>query len=223
MVKTSEIIDLTGQKFGRLRVLNRGDDYISSSGDKYVRWVCECECGNIKNIFGTCLRNGTTKSCGCLKKDLDKHKFVTHGDSNAHLYYVWRGMRNRCTSKASRIYKYYGARGISVCEEWNKYDNFKKWALSNGYKQGLSIDRVDVNGNYEPSNCRWITQREQNLNRRNNRYIQYNGERKTLTEWVNECGIEEHVLRYRLNQGWNVEKALNTPVRKYKKGHSEQC
>ena len=123
-------------------------------------------------------------------------------------------MRSRCYNSNNPDFKHYGGRGIKICEEWyGSYSCFRDWSLSNGYSENLTIDRIDVNGNYEPSNCRWSTRKEQSLNTRSNRYIEYNGETKTLSEWSKIFGLYHKTISYRLNHGWSVEKALTTPTR----------
>lgn len=143
---------------------------------------------------------------------------LKHGMSNTPLYRAWDSMKARCYRKTTAPYKRYGGRGIKVCDEW-KYDfiAFKDWALANGYVEGLSLDRIDVNGNYEPSNCRWVSMKEQENNKRNNFRIEYNGKTHTMSEWSDIMGIPPMVLQHRFKRGWSVEKALTTKKRKYKK------
>ncbi len=156
-------IDLTHQRFGRLEVLWETTEL--RNGSKV--WLCECSCGNMTRVSRTNLSYGSTLSCGCLRKE-NMHKLgnsFKHGDARNHgntrLYAIWASMRNRCSNRNSRAYKYYGKKGIIVCPGWNKeYSIFKKWAVANGYQGGLSIDRINHNGNYKPSNCQWITRSE---------------------------------------------------------------
>ena len=151
----SRCIDLTGQKFGRLTVIKR----IENQGTK-AKWLCKCECGNFSKVTTDNLRNGHTKSCKC---SIIKHKYA-HKES---LYFRWIGIKERCNNPNAYNYKNYGLRGIKVCKEWNDdYLKFRQWALNNGYKENLTIDRINVNGNYEPANCRWTTWKEQNNNKR---------------------------------------------------------
>lgn len=134
--------------------------------------------------------------------------------SKEKLYYVWHSMRKRCELTTYFQYPAYGGRGIGLCDEWHDYDCFRNWALSNGYREGLSIDRIDVNGNYEPTNCRWTTMTEQNYNKRNNRRIEYSGETKVMAQWAKEYNITSKALSKRLDLGWDIERALKTPIRK---------
>ena len=152
--------NIKGQKFGRWTVLERAKNRY---GNAY--WICRCECGTEKEVSGTYLTNGKTKSCGCLKKELCGNQHRTHGLSKSKLYYVYAGIKDRCFRKKHKDYKYYGGRGIRMSEEWKRsFISFYDWAISNGYKYGLTIDRINNDGNYEPSNCRWATMKEQRAN-----------------------------------------------------------
>lgn len=137
---------------------------------------------------------------------------TTHGESRSKLYKVWTDMKCRCDCITHHAYKLYGARGISVCQEWYDYDLFKKWALTNGYCNGLSIDRIDNDGNYCPSNCRWTTRKTQQNNNRGNHFVQFNGESLTIAELANKVGIRENTLRVRLCRGWTLEEAVMRPI-----------
>lgn len=197
---------IVGKRFGRLTVVEKGE---RSGHDRL--YLCKCDCGNTIIVRGGNLISGTTKSCGCLRRENTSRMFSSHGHANKErLYYIWMDMRRRCDDMSD---KNYGGRGISVCDAWNDdYAVFRNWALSNGYKEDLTIDRIDVNGNYCPENCRWATYKEQGNNTRVNRLIEYMGQTHTLTEWADIYGVDEGLIRARIDRfGWSVEKALNTP------------
>lgn len=205
-----KFIDLTGQKFGRLTVIERVEDYISPSGYKKIRWLCQCECGNTTAVEASSLRTGHVKSCGCIVNN-------KNGLYKTTLYKKLKGMKERCYRKYNDSYKNYGARGIKICDEWldknNGFLNFYNWAINNGYKDGLSIDRINVNGNYEPNNCRWVSMSEQSKNTRNTHNIMYQGETHCLSDWAKISGIKRPTLLQRINNGWSIEKALTTPTK----------
>lgn len=210
--------NLVGQRFGRLIVIER---YICDG--KQPKWLCQCDCGNEKIVFGTHLKQGTTKSCGCLGKEMAPERgrksklgerSLKHGDFGTRLYGVWTAMKRRCQNPNVKHYKDYGGRGILVCSEWQEYIPFKEWAMSSGYKEGLSLDRIDVNGNYEPSNCRWVTMFEQEQNRRNTVHIEYNGKMYTIREAADITGLSYRTIKGRVERGWSGERIFETKIMK---------
>lgn len=199
-----EFKDITGQRFGRLTAIKRIE------GKKPTYWLCECDCGNRKEIQLNNLTTGNSKSCGCLSKE---HHVIKHNASNTRLYNIYLAIKNRCLLKSCSNYKRYGGRGIKVCREWiDNFENFREWSISNGYNDQLSIDRIDNNGNYCPENCRWTTVKEQANNRRSNVILTYNGISQTIMQWSEEINIPYMTLRARIERGWSVQKALTTPV-----------
>ena len=213
-----------GRKFGSLTVV---ETVLGKKGNGTCWfWKMKCDCGNETIVLPNKVIKGYTNSCGCKKKDrcriLTEKYRVRHGDNGTRLYHIWHGMRQRCINKNNKDYKNYGFRGIKVCDQWlNSYVDFKTWALSNGYEETLTLDRIDVNGDYCPENCRWVTVKEQCRNKRETVYLEFDGERKPLIQWADEIGIDYQTLYGRVfHKGWNVEKALTTPVMKQFSKHT---
>ena len=212
-----QLIDLTGKKFGKLTVVKRVEDHIQKSGAPKAMWLCKCECGGERIAYGQALRASKVIDCGCGYHDQQsvrsREQATTHGGSGTRLYRIWRAMRERCLVPRCKEYKHYGARGISVCDEWLDFANFRDWAMRNGYdpaaERGKStIDRIDVNGNYEPNNCRFVDMAAQNRNTRRSWMIEYNGKTQCISDWARELGIKRLTLRYRLKSGWSIERAF---------------
>lgn len=211
--------DLTGKKYGRLTVVNldhKEQRIVKNKkyGQKYY-YLCQCECGNYKVVESCQLINGKTKSCGCYKKEIIKTVNKKHGLRNTRIYKIWCNIKARCYNKNNNRYYCYGQRGIKVCNEWlNNFVLFYNWAINNGYKDNLTIDRIDVNGNYSPDNCRWITNKEQSQNRRSNFNITLGNKTQCLTKWAEDYNISEGTVRDRIKRGWDIEKAIKTKARK---------
>lgn len=205
--------DLTGQRFGFLVVLRL------SGKSKHGRllWLCQCDCGNKTITIGNNLCRGNTRSCGCFKNISTVKRLLRHGMAsikNRHpLYITWTNMKRRCNPVSGKSFKHYAGRGIKVCKEWEDFVVFKEWAYKNGYNEDLEIDRIDSNGNYEPSNCRWVTRTQNQRNKRNNCRIAINGITKTLVEWSNESKISARTIASRIKLGWNHNDLLG-PVNK---------
>lgn len=206
----SKIHDLTGQKFALLTVVDRAEK--ATRGKAY--WRCQCDCGNSTVVSGTNLITGAVKSCGCLK-----HKTQdTHHLSNTRLYRIWNALIQRCNNKNHSAYRYYGEKGIAVCEAWkDDFITFYEWAMMNGYSDELTIDRIDIAKGYFPENCRWVSRKVQANNRTFCKMIEYNGKIQTLTQWCEELGLNYKLIHSRLYRlGWSFEKAISVPVKKRK-------
>ena len=204
-------MDLIGQRFGRLVVIERAENK-----GKQSAWICDCDCGNSRAFFQNNLLRGTSKSCGCLQKELLSERKRTHGGwaNKEPLYEVWHGIRRRCDCVTDQHYPDYGGRGISYCEDWNDYGKFREWAMSSGYAKGLSINRIDNNGNYEPDNCEWTTSKIQQNNRRCNVVFELDGELLTLKQIAEKYLINYQTLYSRVQKsGWPIEEAVSRPIR----------
>lgn len=206
-------MDYTGYKFGMLTVLRRADDRIMPSGKHEIMYECVCNCGNVKTVRISSLKNGNTKSCGCYRAKSSSDRRTKHGASQEKIYRVWRTMKDRCESPTNKSYYLYGGRGIKVCEEWHDSAVFIAWAKENGYVEGTTLDRIDSNKDYCPENCRWVDRTTQNNNTSRNHMITFNGKTQTMAEWSRETGISYHAIKSRLNKyHWSVEDALTKPV-----------
>jgi len=195
-------MDLTGQRFGRLIAVEN----VGKRNDKDTLWKCQCDCGNIITVPIGHLRGGHTKSCGCLKNK--------HHVTNRRIFQAWKNMIDRCENPNGKDAKHYYEKGIKVCAEWHTYQNFEKWALSHGYADNLTIDRIDGDKDYCPLNCRWITLAEQQRNKENNLNFTYNGETKCLSEWAREFGIATRTLNDRIYKlGYSFEEAVSKKPR----------
>lgn len=205
--------DLTGQRFARLTVTSFAGYWVRTDGDRAAAWHCTCDCGTAVAVRANGLRTGHTTSCGCYKRELNATQMTTHGLTDHPLYDTWQGIVQRCTNPDNMNYPGYGARGITVCAEWLESPEQFIADMGPSYREGLTIDRVDNNGPYSPTNCRWATPSEQSRNRRTNRWIEYGGVRMILIDWASALGLGEDALRARLDRhGWSVERALTEGV-----------
>lgn len=180
-------IDLTGQRFGKLVVIKQAESAIMKNGYPLRKWLCKCDCGNDVVVRVADLKNGNTKSCGCYQREVARKIKTKHNGCEERMYSIWCNMKTRCLNPNVPAYKDYGGRGITICQEWtDSYTAFRDWCLDNGYKDTLTIERIDVNRGYEPDNCTFIGKEKQPLNARSNHLVTYKGKTKTLTEWSRE-------------------------------------
>lgn len=210
-------VDLTGRVFGRLTVLklDHKEPRPIRNGKKdgyFYFWLCKCECGNIIIIKKEYFFNNKTKSCGCYTKDNPPKR--THGMSDTRIYEIWKNMKRRCYDKTNHRFLNYGGRGITICDEWrNDFVSFHKWAIDNGYTNELTIDRIKVDGNYEPSNCKWSTKLEQSYNTTRTHYLTYNGKTQCISQWAKELNLTCSAIQHRLQRNWTLDRIFTTPLR----------
>lgn len=202
----SRCIDLTGKRFNKLVVLRR----FENAKGGIARWECKCDCGKTTIVRSSNLASGAVKSCGCLIHE--KHN--THHLSKHPICRIWYSVRKRCYSRTAKEYVWYGKRGITMCDEWrNDFLSFYKWSLEHGYKDGLSIDRIDNNKGYSPDNCRWTTPKEQANNRRSCIVFTHNGETMNLMQWCKKLNLPYKIVHSRLYKSkWNFERAITEPI-----------
>lgn len=202
----SRKIDITGERYGRLVAIK----CIGARNGSTI-WLFKCDCGNEKEARLHDVRSSKTRSCGCLSSEKTTHMKTKHGfactGNKGRLYNIWHNMLQRCKA----IYGCYG--NVKVCDEWKDYTVFHNWAMSNGYSDAFTIDRINNDGNYEPGNCRWTTVREQNRNKHNNIHLEYDGIAKLLVEWAEELGIKVTTLRDRFYSGWDDERILTEKLK----------
>lgn len=214
------VLDITGNTYGNLKVIER-----APNRGKQTYWLCECQCENKTRLVvrGGDLKNGHTKSCGCLKKisdiaNIEKYNLnnghVLHGQSNSRLYKIWIDMIRRCSNPKCKRYKDYGGKGIKVCAEWeNSFESFANWAISNGYSDKLTIDRINNDDGYCPNNCKWSTYQEQNFNKRNTVHVTYQDKIYTLLEIATIFNIPYKNVRDRYYKGWPIDKIISQPIK----------
>lgn len=191
--------DITGKTFGRLTVL--GLDHITDRGRTY--WLCECGCENKTHVVvrRDGLISGNTLSCGCLHSEELTNRLTKHGMSQSRIYKTWVGVQQRCNNERNPRFDDYGGRGITLCDEWSTFENFRDWALNNGYSDELSIDRIENDKGYSPDNCRWADSVTQQNNTRKNHHFTYGGETKTIAEWSRCLCVPYSTLWYRIDRG----------------------
>lgn len=201
----SKLIDFTGKRFGKLIVVSKSDSAKSTkSSYTETQWICKCDCGNLIVVRHSTLTRGKN-NCGCLPKFMP----IKHGKSHTRIHGIWIGMRQRCNNPNYIEFDNYGGRGIRVCNEWDcSFESFYDWAINNEYSDKLTIDRIDVNGNYEPSNCRWATLKEQANNKRDTLYLTYNGETLPFETMCKKYHVNYHTAYIRFKKGWSADDIL---------------
>lgn len=206
-----KFINLIGEKFGRLLVVEKAE---SKKG--HIRWRCKCDCGNECIVNGYSLKNGNTTSCGCFKRENAKLLYSGVRQNDKRLYGVWNGIKQRCLNRNNNSYHNYGGRGIKIDTEWaNNYEAFYKWAIRSGYRKGLEIDRIDNNGDYCESNCRFVDKDVQANNKRNVKLYTIDGITKTLPQWCREYNQDYSTVRQRIYKlNWTIKDALSKPKQK---------
>lgn len=197
-----------GKTFGLLTIEKYLFKNLLSDNRHYEHYfLCKCKCGNEKICAISNLKNGHIRSCGCIK---NKDKII-HNKTKTRIYHIWANIKARCLNPKNPAYFNYGGRGISLCDEWLDFQSFNQWAMNNGYQKNLTIDRINNDGNYEPSNCRWVNAMTQANNRRTNKIIEHNSKNYTVAEFSRYLNISYSCLRHRLDRKWSIEKIINTP------------
>lgn len=195
-----------GDRFGRLVVI---DNSLSKEKNEAMA-KCRCDCGEIVEVSQHALKSGGTMSCGCGRMDV----IVSHGESHTRLYYIWKGFRSRCRDENAEYSKWYHDKGIDFYPVWMDFIAFKEWAISNGYEDGLTLDRIDGNRGYWPDNCRWATRKEQSNNKSDNVKLTYMGKTQNISQWADELGVSDSLIRSRIKSGWSSDDALSIPSKK---------
>lgn len=206
-----KVKELTGQRFGRLVVSAFAGMSPKPNGRSRALWTCKCDCGSTVSVDGNSLQTGNTSSCGCLRREQLSARNASRGTgAKRHpLYVTWKDMKARCQSQSDPEYHNYGGRGITICDRWLDF-----WAFVSDVgprPKGMTLERIDTDGDYVPSNCRWATASEQSRNKRTNRYLSHGGVSLCITDWAKRTGINKTVIRLRLARGWSVQDALTKP------------
>lgn len=210
-----KVVDMVGEKIGRLTVISRAEN----TSQNKAQWLCKCDCGNMTVVSRRHLKDRSTLSCGCLAKEKARVAHTTHGMRHTRIYRIWAGVKDRCCNANGKYWERYGGKGITICEEWaQSFENFYKWSMGNGYADDLTIDRINNSKGYSPENCRWATYKTQENNRGNNRILECNNEKHTISQWSDITGIKQSTISQRIRNGWNVEKALTVKSRRRENG-----
>lgn len=204
-------LNLTGQTFGRLTAVRR----TTNSGCGHSRWICRCSCDGREVTVATIqLRKGETVSCGCYQREATTAANRTHGQSGTRMYRIWKNMLQRATNPSNRDYAKYGGSGHGLDDpRWRQFENFAA-DMADGYRNDLTLDRIDGTKGYSKANCRWATYATQNRNTSRNRMVTFQGVTKPLVDWANAFGLSRHIPAARLRAGWSIERALTTPVKR---------
>jgi len=199
-----------GNRYGRWTVISRDGENLKA--------ISVCECGTVRDVSVYSLVRGVSVSCGCHKNEVSGNRFRSHGGSRTPIYGGWRGMNERCENTKHASYMEYGGRGVTVCEEWvHDFEEFRDWSQANGYADGLELDRVDNDAGYSPSNCRFVSHKENCNNRRNSQWVTAFGDTKTIAQWSEDsrCVVAQRTLGRRIKKfGWRPELAITTPATK---------
>ena len=201
--------DITGQRYSRLVAIKRVPPALIGK----VRWLFRCDCGATVEVNKNDIVSGHTRSCGCLGRQVLRERNLskkTHRLSNTRIYHTWRGMKRRCYDEKIKEYKYYGARGIKVCDSWMDFEHFYEWSKTSGYTDLLTIDRINNEFGYSPENCKWSTIAEQNRNKRTSRFILFQGKSMILPEWSRRLNIPQQTIRGRIKRGCSIPECLNS-------------
>ncbi|MEN1936018.1 hypothetical protein AAIE21_10425 [Paenibacillus sp. 102] len=197
-------VDIAGERFGMLTVLGK------VKKGKLTYWECKCDCGNLTYSSVTDLRVGKKKSCGCLAKKSRKLGNKTHGlkNVNKRLYTTWKNMKSRCLNEKNKSYQYYGGKGVTICGDWLSYENFYNWAITNGYKDDLTLDRIDNHGNYDAENCRWVDRKTQTRNRDITVKVLFRGKEVPITELAEKYGVDYLLIKARHYRGFKNDELI---------------
>lgn len=209
-MRGGKILDITGQRFGRLVAIKQ----VERNSSNKIQWLCQCDCGKQVKVTTGHLRSGHTKSCGCYSRDRAKEANTTHGGKHTRLYSIWSDVKKRCNNPSHAAYHRYGGRGIRICDEWkDDFQTFRDWAMSHGYRDNLTLDRKDNDGDYEPSNCRWVTMKEQCNNTSRTHYITVNGETRNILGWAEYLGITRYRIDSAYSRGENLEEYIKKLIK----------